>query len=140
MDFKLISPYKISPGQSTAVKEIISGFKKSQKQTLLGITGSGKTFVMANLISKLQRPTLIIAHNKTLAAQLYTELKEMFPSNRVEYFISYYDYYQPESYIPTTDTYIEKDSSVNEQIEKMRLHAVSSLVSRKDTIVVASIS
>jgi excinuclease ABC subunit B len=140
MDFELVSPYKISPGQLVAVDEILSKFKKSQKQTLLGITGSGKTFVMANIISKLQQPTLIIAHNKTLAAQLYTELKEMFPNNRVEYFISYYDYYQPESYIPTTDTYIEKDSSVNEQIEKMRLHAVSSLVSRKDTIVVASIS
>ena len=140
MDFELIAPYKISPGQASAIGEIMSGFSKFKKQTLLGITGSGKTFVMANIISCLQRPTLIIAHNKTLAAQLYTELKELFPNNRVEYFISYYDYYQPESYIPTTDTYIEKDSSVNEQIEKMRLHAVSSLVSRKDTIVVASIS
>ena len=140
MDFELIAPYEISPGQASAIGEIMSGFSKFKKQTLLGITGSGKTFVMANIISRLQRPTLIIAHNKTLAAQLYTELKELFPNNRVEYFISYYDYYQPESYIPTTDTYIEKDSSVNEQIEKMRLHAVSSLVSRKDTIVVASIS
>lgn len=138
--FKINSPYKPSPGQQVAVKSIVEGFLKSKKQTLLGITGSGKTFVMANVIEAIQRPTLIIAHNKTLAGQLYTELKEFFPHNRVEYFISYYDYYQPESYIPTTDTYIEKDSSVNEQIEKMRLHAVSSLLSRNDTIVVASIS
>lgn len=107
---------------------------------MLGITGSGKTFVMANLIQRLQKPALIIAHNKTLAAQLYAELKEFFPHNRVEYFISFYDYYQPESYMPTTDMYIEKDSSVNAQIEKMRMHAVSSIVSRRDTIIVASIS
>lgn len=142
MRFEIIAPYKQSPGQREAVESILSGFaaKKATKQTLLGITGSGKTFVMANVIEGIQKPTLIIAHNKTLAAQLYTELKELFPHNRVEYFISYYDYYQPESYIPTTDTYIEKDSEVNEQIEKMRLHAVSSLVSRKDTIIVASIS
>ncbi len=140
MKFALKAPYKVSPGQATAIGQIVSGFAKFKKQTLLGITGSGKTFVMANVIQSLQKPTLIIAHNKTLAAQLYTELKELFPENRVEYFVSYYDYYQPESYMPTTDTYIEKDSSVNEQIEKMRLHAVSSLVSRKDTIVVASIS
>ncbi|MFH1442767.1 MAG: excinuclease ABC subunit UvrB, partial [Candidatus Micrarchaeota archaeon] len=110
------------------------------KQTLLGITGSGKTFIMANMIQILQKPTLIVAHNKTLAAQLYAELKELFPKNRVEYFISFYDYYQPESYIPTTDTYIEKDSSRNEEIERMRMHAVSSLISRNDVIVVASIS
>ncbi|MDE1825622.1 MAG: excinuclease ABC subunit UvrB [Candidatus Micrarchaeota archaeon] len=140
MNFEIKSPFKTSPGQSEAIQKIISGFSKFQKQTLLGITGSGKTFVMANVIEGLQRPTLIIAHNKTLAAQIYTELKELFPQNRVEYFVSYYDYYQPESYMPTTDIYIEKDSAVNEQIEKMRLHAVSSLVSRKDTIVVASIS
>ncbi len=140
MKFIIKSPYKPSPGQAQAIDEIVSGFSQFQKETLLGITGSGKTFIMANVIQKLQKPTLIIAHNKTLAAQLYTELSEFFPDNRVEYFVSYYDYYQPESYIPTTDTYIEKDSSVNEQIEKMRLHAVSSLVSRKDTIVVASIS
>lgn len=140
MKFDLESPYKTSPGQEQAIEKIVAGFSKFKKQTLLGITGSGKTFVMANVIQSLQKPTLIIAHNKTLAAQLYTELKELFPKNRVEYFVSYYDYYQPESYMPTTDTYIEKDSSVNEQIEKMRLHAVSSLVSRKDTIVVASIS
>ncbi len=140
MRFELKSPYRTSPGQAQAIRELILGFSKFKKQTLLGITGSGKTFVMANVIQSLQKPTLIIAHNKTLAAQLYTELAELFPENRVEYFVSYYDYYQPESYIPTTDTYIEKDSSINEQIEKMRLHAVSSLVSRKDTIIVASIS
>lgn len=140
MQFKLVAPFKTSPGQEGAVKQLFENFGKKDKQTLLGITGSGKTFVMANLIDRLQKPTLIIAHNKTLAAQLYTELKEFFPNNRVEYFISYYDYYQPESYLPTTDTYIEKDSSVNEQIEKMRMHAVSSIVSRNDTIIVASIS
>ena len=122
------------------MSKLVENFSKKEKQTLLGITGSGKTFVMANLIQRLQKPTLIIAHNKTLAAQLYAELKELFPHNRVEYFISFYDYYQPESYMPTNDMYIEKDSSVNFQIEKMRMHAVSSIVSRTDTIIVASIS
>jgi excinuclease ABC subunit B len=140
MYFKLNAPYAPSIGQQQAISQLTTNFEKSKKQTLLGITGSGKTFVMANVIEKLQKPTLIIAHNKTLAAQLFTEIKELFPENRVEYFISYYDYYQPESYLPTTDTYIEKDSSVNVAIEKMRLHAVSSLISRNDTIVVASIS
>lgn len=140
MQFELKAPFQLSPGQEAAVCEIAENFSKKEKQTLLGITGSGKTFVMANVISRLQKPTLIIAHNKTLAAQLYAELTELFPNNRVEYFISFYDYYQPESYLPTTDTYIEKDSSVNEQIEKMRMHAVSSVVSREDTIVVSSIS
>jgi excinuclease ABC subunit B len=140
MQFQLIAPFKPSLGQQTAVNQLVDGFFKKEKQTLLGITGSGKTFVMANLIQRLQKPTLIIAHNKTLAAQLYAELKEFFPHNRVEYFISFYDYYQPESYMPTTDMYIEKDSSVNAQIEKMRMHAVSSIVSRRDTIIVASIS
>jgi excinuclease ABC subunit B len=140
MQFELVSPFKISSGQEAAVKKIVANFDKKEKQTLLGITGSGKTFVMANVINKLQKPTLIIAHNKILAAQLYAELKEYFPNNRVEYFISFYDYYQPESYLPTTDTYIEKDSTVNDQIEKMRMHAVSSIVSRNDTIIVASIS
>jgi excinuclease ABC subunit B len=138
--FKLNSLYKPSIGQQKAISELTTNFRVLKKQTLLGITGSGKTFVMANLIEALQKPTLIIAHNKTLAAQLFTEFKDLFPENRVEYFISYYDYYQPESYLPTTDTYIEKDSSVNVAIEKMRLHAVSSLISRNDTIVVASIS
>lgn len=140
MQFEIVSPFKISSGQEAAVKKIVANFDKKEKQTLLGITGSGKTFVMANVINKLQKPTLIIAHNKILAAQLYAELKEYFPNNRVEYFISFYDYYQPESYLPTTDTYIEKDSTVNDQIEKMRMHAVSSIVSRNDTIIVASIS
>lgn len=140
MPFQLVSPFNPSPGQEEAIANLAKGFSHDSKQTLLGITGSGKTFVMANIIEKLQKPTLIIAHNKTLAAQLYTELREFFPKNKVEYFISYYDYYQPESYIPTTDTYIEKDASINEQIERMRLHAVASLVSRNDTIIVASIS
>lgn len=140
MQFKLKAPYQPSIGQQAAISNLTANFESAKKQTLLGITGSGKTFVMANVIEKLQKPTLVIAHNKTLAAQLFTELKELFPQNRVEYFISYYDYYQPESYLPTTDTYIEKDSSVNVAIEKMRLHAVSSLISRNDTIVVASIS
>ncbi|MFH0748779.1 MAG: excinuclease ABC subunit UvrB [Candidatus Bathyarchaeota archaeon] len=140
MQFQLIAPFKISPGQAEAVEQIIQNFAAKDKQALLGITGSGKTFVMANLIHRLQKPTLILAHNKTLAAQLYSELKELFPNNRVEYFISYYDYYQPESYLPTTDTYIEKDSSVNAEIERMRMHAVSSIASRADTIIVASIS
>jgi excinuclease ABC subunit B len=140
VQFELIAPYKMSPGQAVAVEQLAKNFSTKDKQTLLGITGSGKTFVMANIINKLQKPTLILAHNKTLAAQLYSELKELFPQNRVEYFISFYDYYQPESYLPAQDTYIEKDSDVNEQIEKMRMHAVSSIVSRNDTIIVASIS
>ena len=140
MQFQLAAPFEQSPGQQIAVNQLVDNFSKKERQTLLGITGSGKTFVMANLIQRMQKPTLIIAHNKTLAAQLYAELKEFFPYNRVEYFISFYDYYQPESYLPTKDMYIEKDSSVNAQIEKMRMHAVSSIVSRRDTIIVASIS
>jgi excinuclease ABC subunit B len=138
--FELTTTFQVSPGQKKAIDTLLNNFDKKKKQTLLGITGSGKTFVMANIINKLQKTTLILAHNKTLAAQLYSELKDFFPNNRVEYFISFYDYYQPESYISTTDTYIEKDSSINEQIEKMRMHTVSSLLSRNDTIVVASIS
>jgi excinuclease ABC subunit B len=140
MQFELIASYEASPGQVAAVEKLVKNFATKEKQTLLGITGSGKTFVMANLISKLQKPTLVLAHNKILAAQLYGEFKELFPHNRVEYFISFYDYYQPESYLPAQDMYIEKDSTVNEQIEKMRMHAVSSVVSRNDTIIVASIS
>ena len=140
MQFQLIATFEQSPGQHIAVNQLVDNFSKKERQTLLGITGSGKTFVMANLIQRMQKPTLIIAHNKTLAAQLYAELKEFFPHNRVEYFISFYDYYQPESYLPAKDMYIEKDSSVNFQIEKMRMHAVSSIVSRRDTIIVASIS
>lgn len=140
MQFQLIAPFEQSPGQKNSVDKLVENLSVKDKQTLLGITGSGKTFVMANLIERLQKPTLIIAHNKTLAAQLYAELKEYFPHNRVEYFISFYDYYQPESYLPAKDMYIEKDSKVNLQIEKMRMHAVSSIVSRRDTIIVASIS
>src|SRR3989338_5850815 len=138
--FELVSPFKPAGGQPEAIRELYEGYSKYPCQTLLGITGSGKTFVMANLIEKVQKPTLVLAHNKTLAAQLYQELKAFFPENRVEYFISYYDYYQPESYIPTTDTYIEKDSSVNAQIERMRLQATANLMARDDVIVVASIS
>ncbi len=140
MRFELVAPYATSPGQKEAIEQLAKNFATKDKQTLLGITGSGKTFVMANVIEKLQKPTLIIAHNKTLAAQLYGELKELFPHNRVEFFISFYDYYQPESYLPAQDMYIEKDSTVNDEIEKMRMHAVSSIVSRNDTIIVASIS
>ncbi len=140
MQFELVAPYKMSPGQDEAVEKLAANFAKKPKQTLLGITGSGKTFIMANVINRLQKPTLIIAHNKILAAQLYGELKSLFPNNRVEFFISFYDFYQPESYLPAQDMYIEKDSDVNEEIEKMRMHAVSSLVSRNDTIIVASIS
>ncbi|MDA1196571.1 MAG: excinuclease ABC subunit UvrB [Nanoarchaeota archaeon] len=140
MKFELFSNYKATDAQKSVVEKLKAGFNTDKRQTLLGITGSGKTFVMANLVEKMQRPTLILAHNKTLAAQLYTEIKEFFPKNKVEYFVSYYDYYQPESYLPTSDTYIEKDASVNEQIEKMRLKATASLMSRSDTIIVASIS
>ncbi len=138
--FKLVSKFKPAGGQPEAIKKLVAGYNKHSMQTLQGITGSGKTFCMANLIQQVGKATLVLAHNKTLAAQLYAEFKELFPENRVEYFISYYDYYQPESYIPTSDTYIEKDSSVNEQIEKMRLKTTASLLSRKDVIVVASIS
>src|SRR3989338_4561757 len=140
MPFQLTSPFKPAGGQPNAIKQLSAGYSKFPRQTLLGITGSGKTFVVANLIQNVQKPTLVLAHNKTLAAQLYQELKELFPHNRVEYFISYYDYYQPESYMPTTDTYIEKEATVNEQIEKMRLKTMASLLSRDDVIVVASIS
>ena len=140
MKFNLISPFKPAGGQPESIKKLVDGFNKFPRQTLLGITGSGKTFVMANVIQEVQKPTLVIAHNKILAAQLYTELKELFPKNRVEYFISYYDYYQPESYMPASDTYIEKEATVNAQIEKMRLHAVASLMSREDVIIVSSIS
>ena len=141
MDFKLHSDYKPTGDQPQAIKELVEGFKKgNQCQTLLGVTGSGKTFTMANVIEALNKPTLIISHNKTLAGQLYSEMKEFFPENAVEYFVSYYDYYQPEAYVPSTDTYIEKDSSVNEEIDKLRLSATASLTERRDVIVVASVS
>lgn len=140
-NFKLISNYKPSGDQPKAIEKLYNGIKKGYKnQTLLGVTGSGKTYTVANVIEKYQKPTLVLAHNKTLAFQLYNELKEFFPHNKVEFFISYYDYYQPESYIPSTDTYIEKDSSINEEIERMRLSATVSLMSRKDVIIVASVS
>ncbi len=140
MLFKLSSRFAPAGGQPETIKALTAGLKKHARQTLLGITGSGKTFVMANVIQNYGKPTLVLAHNKTLAAQLYAEFKELFPENRVEYFISYYDYYQPESYLPTSDTYIEKDAQINEQIERMRLKATSSLLARDDVIVVSSIS
>ena len=141
MEFKLHSEYKPTGDQPQAIKALVDGFKEgNQFQTLLGVTGSGKTFTMANVIEQLQKPTLIIAHNKTLAGQLYSEFKEFFPENAVEYFVSYYDYYQPEAYVPSSDTYIAKDSAVNEEIDKLRLSATASLTERKDVIVVASVS
>jgi excinuclease ABC subunit B len=140
MKFEIISPLKPAGSQPEAIEQLASGYDKYQFQTLLGITGSGKTFTMANVIERVGKPTLVLAHNKTLAAQLYHELKELFPKNRVEYFVSYYDYYQPESYVPASDTYIEKDAQVNAQIDKMRLKATASLMSRKDVIIVSSVS
>ncbi len=139
--FKLHSEYKPTGDQPQAIEKLVQGFKEgNQFQTLLGVTGSGKTFTMANVIEKLNKPTLIIAHNKTLAAQLYGEFKEFFPENAVEYFVSYYDYYQPEAYVPSTDTYIEKDSSINEEIDKLRHSATASLSERKDVIIISSVS
>ncbi len=139
--FKLVSPYKPTGDQPQAIKALVDGFKKgNQFETLLGVTGSGKTFTMANVIQALNKPTLIISHNKTLAGQLYGEMKEFFPENAVEYFVSYYDYYQPEAYVPQTDTYISKDSAINDEIDKLRLSATASLAERKDVIVVASVS
>ena len=142
MEFQLISEFKPTGDQPQAIKEIVSQFSNKDKYvTLKGVTGSGKTFTMANVVDKIQRPTLVLAHNKTLAAQLYSEFKQFFPNNAVEYFVSYYDYYQPEAYIPTTGTYIEKDLSINEEIEKLRLSTTSSLLSgRRDVIVIASVS
>ncbi len=139
--FELVSEYKPTGDQPQAIEQLVRGFKEgNQCETLLGVTGSGKTFTMANVIQQLNKPTLIIAHNKTLAAQLYGEFKEFFPNNAVEYFVSYYDYYQPEAYVPSSDTYIAKDSSINEEIDKLRLSATASLVERRDVIVVASVS
>ena len=141
MEFKLSSEYQPTGDQPEAIRALVEGFRSgNQCQTLLGVTGSGKTFTMANVIQQIQKPTLIIAHNKTLAAQLYGEFKEFFPENAVEYFVSYYDYYQPEAYVPSTDTYIEKDSSINDEIDKLRHSATASLTERKDVIVVASVS
>ena len=139
--FKLVSKYKPSGDQPEAINELVQGIKEGKKeQVLLGATGTGKTFTIANVIEKTNKPTLVLAHNKTLAGQLYNELKELFPENRVEYFVSYYDYYQPEAYVPSTDTYIEKDSSINDEIDELRHSATSALISRSDVIVVASVS
>lgn len=139
--FKLVSEYKPTGDQPQAIKELVKGFKEgNQFETLLGVTGSGKTFTMANVIEQLNKPTLVLAHNKTLAAQLYGEFKEFFPENAVEYFVSYYDYYQPEAYVPSTDTYIEKDSSINEEIDKLRHSATAALSERKDVIIISSVS
>ncbi len=139
--FQLVSEYDRAGDQDTAIRELVKGFQEGRQfETLLGVTGSGKTFTMANIIQELNVPTLIIAHNKTLAGQLYSEFKEYFPNNAVEYFVSYYDYYQPEAYIPSSDTYIAKDSAINEEIDKLRLSATSSLAERRDVIVIASVS
>lgn len=141
MEFKLHAPYEPTGDQPEAIKELVEGFQEgNQFQTLLGVTGSGKTFTMANVIAQLNKPTLIISHNKTLAAQLYGEMKEFFPENAVEYFVSYYDYYQPEAYVPSSDTYIAKDSAINDEIDKLRLSATAALAERKDVIIVASVS
>jgi excinuclease ABC subunit B len=139
--FKLVSKYKPTGDQPQAIEKLVEGFREgNQFQTLLGVTGSGKTFTMANVIAQLNRPTLIISHNKTLAAQLYGEFKEFFPENAVEFFVSYYDYYQPEAYVPSTDTYIAKDSAINEEIDKLRLSATASLMERRDVIIISSVS
>lgn len=140
-DFKIVSKFQPTGDQPEAIDKLVNGFESGNKfQTLLGVTGSGKTFTMANIIQKLQKPTLIMAHNKTLAAQLYSEFKEFFPDNAVEYFVSYYDYFQPEAYVPQTDTYIEKDSAINDEIDKLRHSATSALFERKDVIIVSSVS
>ena len=139
--FELVSPYKPSGDQPQAIDKLVEGIKKGYRdQTLLGVTGSGKTFTMANIIARMNRPTLILAHNKILAAQLCSEFKEFFPHNAVEYFVSYYDYYQPEAYIPSTDAYIEKDSAINDEIDKLRHSATLALAERRDVIIVASVS
>src|SRR5258707_9188159 len=139
--FKLNSKFGLMGDQPQAVDKLVEGLEKKEPyQVLLGVTGSGKTFTVANVIERTQKPTLIISHNKTLAAQLYQEFREFFPHNAVSYFVSYYDYYQPEAYIPQRDIYIEKDASINEEIDRLRLSATSALVSRRDTIVVATVS
>ena len=139
--FVLHSEYQPTGDQPQAIDALVKGFQEgNQFQTLLGVTGSGKTFTMANVIEKLNKPTLVIAHNKTLAAQLYGEFKEFFPENAVEYFVSYYDYYQPEAYVPSTDTYIEKDSAINDEIDKLRHSATAALTERSDVVIIASVS
>ena len=140
-DLELVSDFRMTGDQPDAVQKLVEGLNNSEtQQTLLGVTGSGKTFTMANIVQEVQRPTLVLAHNKTLAAQLATEFKEFFPKNAVEYFVSYYDYYQPEAYVPQSDTYIEKDASVNEELDKLRLSATTSLLTRRDVLIVASVS
>ena len=139
--FELVSEYKPTGDQPQAIEQLVKGFREgNQFETLLGVTGSGKTFTMANVIQALNKPTLVLAHNKTLAAQLYGEFKEFFPENAVEYFVSYYDYYQPEAYVPSTDTYIAKDASTNDEIDKLRLSATAALSERRDVIIVSSVS
>ena len=142
MEFKLQSAYKPTGDQPQAIEQLVAGVREGvPAQVLLGVTGSGKTFTMANVIEQVQRPTLILSHNKTLAAQLYSEMKGFFPDNSVQYFISYYDYYQPEAYIPSADKYIEKDLMVNEEIDRLRLSTVSALMSgRRDIVIVSSVS
>jgi len=141
MQFKINSPYQPAGDQPEAIRQLVEGVNDGERyQTLLGVTGSGKTFTMANVVQQTQRPTLVLTHNKTLVAQLYGELRNFFPDNAVEYFVSYYDYYQPEAYLPVSNTYIEKDLSINEELEKLRLRATTSLLSgRTDIIVVASV-
>ena len=139
--FQLVAPYEPAGDQPQAIAALIDGFESGlAKQTLLGVTGSGKTYTIANVIQAVQKPTLVMAHNKTLAAQLYGEFKAFFPHNAVEYFVSYYDYYQPEAYVPSSDTFIEKDSSINEHIEQMRLSATKALLERRDAIIVCTVS
>src|SRR5690606_38532564 len=139
-ELKLVADYEPAGDQPAAIAGLVDGLESGlAKQTLLGVTGSGKTYTMASVIAAVQRPTLILAHNKTLAAQLYGEMREFFPDNAVEYFVSYYDYYQPEAYVPSTDTYIEKDASINDHIEQMRLSATKALLERRDVIIVATV-
>src|SRR5712692_6166245 len=141
MTFELVSPFTPAGDQPRAIEQLLSGLRRGDRyQTLLGVTGSGKTMTMAHVIAAYRRPTLVLSHNKTLAAQLYGELKTFFPKNAVEFFISYYDYYQPEAYVPATDTYIAKDSSINDDIESLRLRATSSLMEREDVVIVSSVS
>ena len=140
-DFKLVSDYKPAGGQPQAIDALVRGVELGmEEQTMLGVTGAGKTFVMANVIERVKKPTLVLTHNKTLAAQLCSEFREFFPHNAVEFFVSYYDYYQPEAYIPSTDTYIEKDSDVNSELDRLRHSATSALFERRDVIIVASVS
>src|SRR6187401_1443995 len=141
MDFTLVSPYTPRGDQATAIEQLVDGLKEGEKhQVLLGVTGSGKTFTMAKIVERLNRPTLVLAHNKTLAAQLYQEFRSFFPNNAVEYFVSYYDYYQPEAYIPAGDVYIEKEATINQELDKLRLSATRSLFERRDCVIIASVS